>query len=76
MNSDGNLAGATISLGDAVRNAVEILGIPVQEAIEMATIRPATALGIQDKIGSIAPGYPAVFTTFDDNLETFEVLRY
>lgn len=76
INSDGNLAGATISLGDAVRNAVEIIGIPVQEAIEMATIRPATALGIQDKIGSIAPGYPAVFTTFDDNLETFGVLAY
>jgi N-acetylglucosamine-6-phosphate deacetylase len=76
INSDGNLAGATISLGDAVRNAVEIIGIPVQEAIEMATIRPATALGLQDKIGSIASGYPAVFTTFDDNLENFEVLRY
>ncbi|MCF0070361.1 N-acetylglucosamine-6-phosphate deacetylase [Dyadobacter sp. CY261] len=76
INSDGNLAGATISLGDAVRNAVEIIGIPVQEAIEMATVRPATVLGLQDKIGSIAPGYPAVFTTFNDNLENFEVLRY
>jgi N-acetylglucosamine-6-phosphate deacetylase len=74
-NSDGNLAGATISLGDAVRNAVHILGIPLQEAVEMATIRPATALGIADQIGSIAVGYPAVFTTFDDDLNIFEVLK-
>ncbi|MEO6284013.1 MAG: N-acetylglucosamine-6-phosphate deacetylase [Dyadobacter sp.] len=73
-NSDGNLAGATISLGDAVRNAVQQVGIPLQEAIEMATIRPATALGLNDKIGSIAIGYPAVFTTFDDNLDAFQVL--
>lgn len=74
-NSDGNLAGATISLGDAVRNAVHILGIPLQEAVEMATIRPATALGIADQIGSVAVGYPAVFTTFDDDLNIFEVLK-
>lgn len=76
INSDGNLAGATISLGDAVRNAIEIVGVPVQEAIEMATIRPATALGLQDRIGRIAPGYPAVFTVFDDNLANFEVVRF
>ena len=75
-NSDGNLAGATISLGDAVRNAVNIVGNPLQEAIEMATIRPAKALGLEGKIGKIEPGYPAVFTTFDDELEVFEVLKY
>ena len=75
-NSDGNLAGATISLGDAVRNAVQKINIPVQEAIEMATIRPAKALGLSDKIGQIAVGFPAVFTNFDDKLEKFEVLKY
>ncbi|NIJ53361.1 N-acetylglucosamine-6-phosphate deacetylase [Dyadobacter arcticus] len=73
-NSDGNLAGATISLPDAVRNAVQIVGIPLQEAIEMATIRPATALRLDKQIGNIDIGYPAIFTAFDDNLEKFEVL--
>ncbi|KAA6439738.1 N-acetylglucosamine-6-phosphate deacetylase [Dyadobacter flavalbus] len=74
-NSDGNLAGATISLGDAVRNAVQVLGIPLQEAVEMATTRPAAALGMANQIGSVAVGYPAVFTTFDDDLNVFEVLK-
>jgi len=74
-NSEGNLAGATISLGDAVRNAVKEVGISVQEAIEMATIRPAKAVGLSDKVGSIALGYPAVFTVFDDDLSKFEVIR-
>jgi N-acetylglucosamine-6-phosphate deacetylase len=75
-NSDGNLAGATISLGDAVRNAVKIVGVPLQEAIEMATIRPALAIGLSDVIGKIEIGYKAVFTTFDDHLDAFEVLSF
>lgn len=74
-NSEGNLAGATISLGDAVRNAVREMGISVQEAIEMATIRPAEAVGMADKIGQLAVGYPAVFTSFDDTLTKFEVIH-
>lgn len=74
-NSEGNLAGATISLADAVRNTVQQLDIPLQEAIEMATIRPAKAVGMADQIGSIAAGYPAVFTVFDDDLKKFEVLK-
>jgi N-acetylglucosamine-6-phosphate deacetylase len=74
-NSEGNLAGATISLADAVRNAVNEVGIPLQEAIEMATIRPAAAVGLGNKIGSLAIGYPAVFTAFDDSLEKFEVIH-
>ena len=74
VNADGNLAGATISLSDAVRNAVQIVGVPIQEAIEMATVRPALALGLSTLIGQIAPSYPAVFTTFDNSLNSFQVL--
>jgi N-acetylglucosamine-6-phosphate deacetylase len=73
-NSEGNLNGAAISLGDAVRNAVTHVGVPIQEAIEMATIRPAKALNIDDKVGKIAPGYPARFTIFDKALQNFEAL--
>lgn len=74
LNSEGNLAGAAISLGEAIYNAVNEIGIPLQEAIEMATIRPATAIGMEGSIGRIAIGYPAVFTAFDDALSTFEVV--
>ncbi|MCL7986720.1 N-acetylglucosamine-6-phosphate deacetylase [Sphingobacterium sp. lm-10] len=73
-NSEGNLSGAAISLGDAVRNAVAYVGIPVQDAIEMASIRPAIAVGMEDRIGKIEPGYPARFTTFDRDLNVFKVI--
>lgn len=76
MNSEGNLAGAAISLAEGVRNAVYKVGIPLQEAVEMATSRPAQALGIAASYGYISNGYPAVFTIFDDKLETFELLDF
>ncbi|HEV7379256.1 MAG TPA: N-acetylglucosamine-6-phosphate deacetylase [Dyadobacter sp.] len=76
INSDGNLAGATISLPDAVRNAVKEVGIPLQEAVEMATIRPAKATRLSSQICEIAVGYQATFTTFDDELNTFSVLKF
>ncbi|MEO8583929.1 MAG: N-acetylglucosamine-6-phosphate deacetylase [Flavitalea sp.] len=75
INSENNLAGATISLADGVRNAVKELGIELQEAIEMATIRPSIAMEVEKEIGVIAEGYPAVFTVFDDGLNSFEVVR-
>jgi len=74
INSDGNLSGAAISLGEAVYHAVHDVGIPLQEAIEMVTVRPAKAIGQQDVAGRIAVGYPAVFTAFDDALQYFEVV--
>lgn len=75
VNSEGNLAGAAISIGEAIRNAVNEVGIPLQEAVEMATVRPAKALGLDSVMGRIEAGYPAVFTVFDESLESFEVLK-
>lgn len=74
INSEGNLTGAVISMGDAVRNVVNKLNVPLQEAVEMATIRPALAIDIADNYGKIAPGYPAKFTTFDVGLKKFNAM--
>lgn len=73
-NSEGNLAGAAVSMADCVRNAVQQVGISIEEAIKMATIRPAKALGIDTKIGQIAEGFPAKFVVFDENLTNFTPL--
>jgi len=73
-NPEGNLAGATISMADAVRNAVIQLNVTVNEAIQMATTRPAKAIGMQHKIGSVATGFPARFVKFSNDLEMIESL--
>jgi len=75
VNSEGNLAGGALSMGEMVANAVDKVGIRLEEAIEMATLRPASVLGLQDSIGRLAPGYPAVFTIFAKNLNDFKTLR-
>ncbi|MFI5157447.1 MAG: N-acetylglucosamine-6-phosphate deacetylase [Sphingobacteriales bacterium] len=71
VNSDGKLAGSSISIADGLRNAVNHCDIPLQKAIEMSTIRPAEVLGLSHQIGKIAAGYPANFTVFDNSLSKF-----
>lgn len=73
-NSEGNLAGAAISMADGVRNAVQKVGISTEEAIKMATIRAAKAVGMEQTIGQIAEGFPAKFVVFDEALSHFEPL--
>jgi len=65
----GNLAGAAISMPEAVKNAVDHIGASLQDAVEMATSRVARAIKMQDQIGFIKPGYPSKFVVFDDRLE-------
>ena len=55
---------------------MKMVGVPLQESIEMATLRPAMAMGVSDLIGKIESGYPAVFTTFDEAFSSFEVLSF
>ena len=75
VNSDGNLAGATISLADAVKNAVDWLNIPTEKAIEMATSIPANIIETNRKIGSISPGFEAKFCTFSNDLTDFKLIK-
>jgi N-acetylglucosamine-6-phosphate deacetylase len=55
---DGTLAGSALTMDRAVRNAVELLDIPVWDAVRMATETPAEILGLPGK-GRIAPGADA-----------------
>jgi N-acetylglucosamine-6-phosphate deacetylase len=61
---DGTLSGSMLTLMKAVRNCVENVGIPVEEALRMASICPAEVINISDK-GKIAPGCKADLVVFD-----------
>jgi N-acetylglucosamine-6-phosphate deacetylase len=75
-NEEGNLAGASISMEEAVRNAYENLNVTIDEAIKMATCRVASAIKMEDKLGKIKPGYPASFVRFNDDLSKMESLIF
>jgi imidazolonepropionase-like amidohydrolase len=50
--------------GQAVREEMRLLmlaGIPLESAVRCATSRGASLLGLQDEMGTLAPGMPATF---------------
>lgn len=75
-NEDGNLAGASISMEEAVKNALNHLNVSVDEAIKMATCRVASAINMDREIGKIEKGFPAHFVTFNDDLSIIETLLF
>lgn len=67
VTADGRLAGSAIGMIDAVRHAVDEAGIDRYEALRMASTYPATAIGLQDELGRIRPGYRASLVLLDDD---------
>ena len=62
------IAGSVITLLDAVRN-IAALGIPIFEAIGMASFVPARAAGIESDCGSLAAGKRADLIGLDEDLK-------
>lgn len=58
--ADGTIACSAINLYQGMTNAI-LFGVPEADAIRAATYNPACALGVQDQVGSIAPGHYADF---------------
>lgn len=65
---DGTLAGSALDMASAVRNSVAWLGQTVEEALRMASLYPAAFLGLDDRLGRIAPFYHADLVLLDDDL--------
>ncbi len=64
----GVIAGSTLTMDMAVRNAVEFLGVSVERVLPLASGNPARLLGLEAHKGAIAPGMDADLTVLDDDL--------
>ncbi|MCA6940607.1 N-acetylglucosamine-6-phosphate deacetylase [Pectobacterium polaris] len=74
VDENGTLSGSALTMIEAVRNSVEHAGIALDEAIRMATLYPARAIGVDKQLGSIESGKVANLTVFDRDyhiLKTF-----
>ena len=58
---DGHLAGSTLKLIDAVRRMITDYGVAIHDAFNMASINPAKALKLNEKMGSLEEGKKADF---------------
>lgn len=72
--ADGTLAGSVLTMDQAVRNVVGVLGRPVHEAVRMATWNPARCLNLHTRKGLLAPGMDADLVVLDRELEVAVVL--
>ena len=72
MNDAGVLAGSALDMAGAVRNTVNLLGLPLAEASRMASAYPAEWLGLEQTHGRIGPGQRADFAVLDDTLHVRE----
>jgi N-acetylglucosamine-6-phosphate deacetylase len=72
-NAQGVLAGSTLTLDRAVRTIVS-LGLPLLEAVRMATLNPARLLGMQGRLGVLAPGAAADLVLLDKNLHVVGIM--
>lgn len=68
-NAAGSLAGSALDMATAVRHAVQLLGVSLEEAARMASRYPAQFLNVDDRLGEIAEGYQADLVLLDDALQ-------
>ncbi len=63
-----SIAGSTLTMEEAVQNAVRLLGVTVEEAIVMASANSARLLGMEGRKGEISAGSDADLVVLDDRL--------
>jgi N-acetylglucosamine-6-phosphate deacetylase len=74
--TDGDsLAGSTLTMDRALRNAVRLAGVPLADAAISASLTPARALGIADRVGSLETGKQADLVVLDGDLRVVSVMQ-
>ena len=64
-NAEGTLAGSDLNMLSAVNNAAEFARLDWFEAVRMASLYPARALGLERELGAIRPGFRASLLALD-----------
>lgn len=62
----GELAGCVLDMATAVENSVKMLGLPLGEALRMASLYPAEFLGIAESVGRLVVGQRADLVLLDN----------
>lgn len=65
VDENGTLGGSALTMIEAVQNTVEHVGIALDEALRMATLYPAKAIGVDHQLGRVKKGLVANLTVFD-----------
>jgi N-acetylglucosamine-6-phosphate deacetylase len=74
LEAGESLAGSTLTMDAAVRNAVRLLDLPVEDAVRMAAANPARLLGLPGRKGAIATGLDADLLVLGERLDVEAVM--
>jgi N-acetylglucosamine-6-phosphate deacetylase len=67
-------AGSTTLVNDMIPILIEYVGIPLPEAIRMASLTPARVIGVEDRKGSLEAGKDADIAIFNDDFTAWGTL--
>ncbi|MER9235552.1 N-acetylglucosamine-6-phosphate deacetylase [Mesorhizobium sp. M0622] len=71
--ADGTLAGADLDMISAVRFVHRVVGLDLDEALRMASLYPAQAIGQSHRLGRFAKGTAADIVSLSDDLDVKNV---
>ena len=67
-------AGSIATIDRLLRNMVGLAGVPLWEAVKMASTTPARVIGLGDQKGSLLQGYDADVVLLDSDLQVRDVI--
>lgn len=70
----GSLAGSVLTLDKAIKNVYKNVGLPLHDAVKMATFNGARHCKVEDRKGLIKEGYDADLVLFDDEINIKTVI--
>jgi len=68
---NGSIAGSAMTFDQDVRNMVKVVGIPLPWAVQMASLNPARAMGLDSDKGSLQVGKDADLILIDEDINIY-----
>ena len=73
LASNGALAGSVLKMNVALKNVVEVTGLPIEKVVRTTSLNQAEELGLADRLGKLEQGYQADVVVLDKT--SFDVKR-
>lgn len=74
LADSGAIAGSTLTMAAALKYAVQVAGLSIDEAVRASSATPAAMLGL-DRVGALRPGFHADAVVLDEHLDVRGVLH-
>ena len=67
LSAEGTIGGSALTMDRAVKHCIDQIGIPLTDAITMATASPARSIDMDQHIGQVKPGMQANLVILDQD---------